>query len=157
MAGATAGERIMSSTWTAEYERTPTGKLRAVGLPDDQRVYASWIHWASLIAWVSVVASSGVAFVIPALVSLAMWQIRKADGAFIDDHGREALNFQISLVLIGLILIPLVLCGVGVIGFIVLPFFGIIGTILAGTAALRSEIFRYPACIRVIPDRPKTA
>ena len=144
--------------WTAAYERTAKGKLRAVNLPEDQRVYASWIHFGSLIAWASsVFFSSGIAFAVPPLVALAMWQIRKTDSAFIDDHGREALNFQISLVLIGLILIPLVFCGVGIVGFMILPFFGIIGSVLGGVAALRSELFRYPACIRLIPDRATAA
>ncbi len=149
MATATMG----TSSWTPAYERTEKSKLRAVDLPDDQRIYASWIHFGSLIAWASsVFFSSGIAFVVPPLVALAMWQIRKADSEFIDDHGREALNFQISLILIGLILIPLVFCGVGILGFMILPFFGIIGGVLGGVAALRSEVFRYPACIRVIKD-----
>ncbi|MEL7485535.1 MAG: DUF4870 domain-containing protein [Planctomycetota bacterium] len=152
MATASMGTNATSSGWAPSYERSANGRLKAVDLPHDQRVYASWIHWASLIAWASVPASGGVSFAIPALVALAMWQIRNRDSEFIDDHGREALNFQISLVVIGLVLIPFVLCGIGVVGLIALSVLAVVGTILGGLAALRSEVFRYPACIRFIKD-----
>lgn len=140
------------------YEVDPaSGVARALNLPDDQRTYAAWIHWGSCIAMASVIFSSGVAFIVPPLVALAMWQIRKADHVFIDDHGREALNFQISLILLGLILIPITIltCGVGAVLYIGLPILGIVGCILAGLAAGRGEYFRYPMTIRVIPAAPR--
>ncbi len=151
---ATMGTSANESGWTASYERAPSGRLRAVGLPDDQRYYASWCHWGPLIAAVSVIASSGITFVIPPLVALAMWQIRNKDSEFIDDHGREALNFQISLVLLALILVPITIftCGVGAALYIGLPILAILGGILGGMAANRGEVFRYPICIRVIKD-----
>jgi YD repeat-containing protein len=149
-----------ASGWTAAYERTASGRLRAVDLPDDQRQYASWCHWGPLIAAVSVIASSGITFIIPPLVALAMWQIKNSDSEFIDDHGREALNFQISLVLLGLILVPITIftCGVGAVLYIGLPILAIVGGIMAGLAANRGEVYRYPMCIRLIKDpTPPTA
>ena len=154
------GSSSNGSGWTPAYERTSDGKLRAVDLPDDQRYYASWCHWGPLIAAISVMLTSGITFIIPPLVALAMWQIRNKDSEFIDDHGREALNFQISLVLLGLILIPITIltCGVAAIGYIGLPILAIIGGILGGVSANRGEVFRYPMCIRVIKDpTPPTA
>lgn len=160
MATATMGTDSNKSGWTPAYERAANGRLKAFGLPDDQRHYASWCHWGPLIAAVSVIASSGVTFVVPPLVALALWQIRNNDSEFIDDHGREALNFQISLLLLGLILIPLVIltCGVAAIGYVGLPILAIVGGIMGGVAAGRGEVFRYPMCIRLIKDpTPPTA
>ncbi|MEO1716733.1 MAG: DUF4870 domain-containing protein [Planctomycetota bacterium] len=153
MATGTTGT-MGTSSWTPGYERTANGKLRAVDLPNDQRVYASWIHWASLIAWISVPVSSGIAFAVPPLVALAMWQIRKADGEFIDDHGREAVNFQISLVLLGLIvfIVGFPTCGAAWLLYLPLFVLSIVGVVMGGLAALRSEVFRYPASLRVIKD-----
>ncbi|MEM8757868.1 MAG: DUF4870 domain-containing protein [Planctomycetota bacterium] len=135
------------------YEVDPgRGVAKAVNLPDDQRSYAAWIHWGSLIAWVSVPFSTGIAFFVPPLVALVMWQIKKTDHPFIDDHGREALNFQISLIIIGILLIPVAVltCGIGAVLYLAPTVLGIVGGILAGLAANRGEYFRYPACIRVI-------
>ncbi|MEM9662401.1 MAG: DUF4870 domain-containing protein [Planctomycetota bacterium] len=150
MATATMG----TSGWAANYERTANGRLRAVDLPNDQRVYASWVHWASLIAWIIVPASSGIGLAAPPLVAFAMWQIRKADSEFIDDHGREAVNFQVSLVLLSLIVLVAGFPTCGAAWLLYFPLFvlSIVGVIMGGVAALRSEVFRYPASLRVIKD-----
>ncbi|MEM9166763.1 MAG: DUF4870 domain-containing protein [Planctomycetota bacterium] len=145
------GERSERASYEVDSAK---GVARAVDLAEDQRAYASWIHWGSLIALGSVIFSTGIAFFVPLLVALAMWQIRRNDHPFIDDHGREALNFQISLILLGIILfvaallltfgtaLPLVVFG--------MPVLGIVGCIMGGLAAGRSEYFRYPMCIRLI-------
>jgi uncharacterized Tic20 family protein len=40
-----------------------------------------------------IVVLTAIAFAIP----LVMWLVKKDKSSFIDDHGREALNFQITL------------------------------------------------------------
>lgn len=129
-----------------------SGRAKATGLTDGHRSYAAWCHFGPLIAGISVMATSGITFVIPPLVALALWQIKSSDSQFIDDHGKEALNFQISLILLALILIPITLltCGVGAILYIGLPVLMIIGGIFGGIRASKGEFFRYPMCIRVI-------
>jgi uncharacterized protein len=115
--------------------------------------YAMWIHLAGLISWVVAVLSSGVAFFVPALVVMVMWFARRHDSVYIDDHGREALNFQISLVILGIaaVIVGLLLCGVGLV--VTIPAFGllsVVGSIMGAVSAHRGEYFRYPACIRFI-------
>ncbi|HED54597.1 MAG TPA: DUF4870 domain-containing protein [Phycisphaerales bacterium] len=129
-----------------------TGEVQAVGLSDAHRVYAGWCHWGPLIAWISVAASSGIAFIVPPLVALTLWQIKKAESPFIDDQGREALNFQISLILLGLILIPVTLltCGIGAILYIGIPILAIVGGIIGGVRASKGIYFRYPMCFRLV-------
>lgn len=129
-----------------------SGQAVATGLTESQRSYASWCHWAPLIANVSVIASSGITFIVPPLVALAMWQIKNNESTFIDDQGKEALNFQISLILIALILIPITIltCGIGGILYIGLPVLAIIGGIMGGVAAAKGRYFRYPMTIRLI-------
>jgi len=84
-----------NSSPTEGYSVDPaTGVASATGLTDSHRTYASWCHWAPLIAQISVVASGGISFFVPSLVALAMWQIKNKDSQFIDDQGKEALNFQ---------------------------------------------------------------
>jgi hypothetical protein len=129
-----------------------SGVARATGLSDEHRVHASWTHWIALIGWISVVATGGTLFMVPSLLAMTMWLVKKDKSPFVDDHGREALNFQLSLLLLGVLLIPvsILTCGVGAVLYVALPVLTIVGTVLAGTAALRGEYFRYPVCIRMI-------
>jgi len=129
-----------------------TGRAKATGLTDMHRSYAAWCHFGPTIAAVSVIFSSGITFIIPPLVALAMWQIKNSDSQFIDDHGKEALNFQISLILLTLICIPLIFaCGIGIPLLLVgIPALAITGGVLGGIRASKGDFFRYPMCIRVI-------
>ena len=145
-------EAVPNNSSPAEgYSADPaTGAAFATGLTDNHRIYASWCHWAPLIAQISVIASGGISFFVPSLVALAMWQIKNKDSQFIDDQGKEALNFQISLLLLGLIFIPLIFCGVGVILLMALPFLAIVGGIMGGIQSANGTYFRYPMCIRLV-------
>lgn len=87
----------------------------------------------------------------PVVPALVMWLIKRHESPFIDDHGKEAVNFQISLLIysvIGGLLVPF--CFVGVPVLIATYVLGIAGMIMAALAANRGEYFRYPATIRLI-------
>lgn len=129
-----------------------SGQAVATGLSEGNRSYAAWCHFGPTIAAASVIFSSGVTFIIPPLVALALWQIKNDESAFIDDQGKEALNFQISLVLLALILIPITIftCGIGGVLYIGLPVLAIVGGIMGGVAASKGQYFRYPMCFRVV-------
>lgn len=118
-----------------------------------QRQYAMWNHLGPLIAYAVALGTSYSTFFIPAIVALALWMARRDEAQFLDDHGREALNFHISLVLLGVasVIVGVLLCGVGVV--VTVPaviLLGIIGGITGAVAAHRGEYFRYPACIRFL-------
>lgn len=118
-----------------------------------ERTYAMWIHLASLLAWVLAAASQGIGFWVPILVAGVMWSARRRDSPFIDDHGREALNFQISLILMSFIavFVGMMLCFVGLAVTVpAVAVLGIVGSILGAVAASRGQYFRYPATIRFI-------
>lgn len=109
----------------------------------EERTYAMLVH-LTLILY----------HVIPLLVvaPLVMWLIKRESSPFIDDHGKEAVNFHITLViyaLLSLVLTPA--CGVGLVLMLGVYVLGIVGMILGAVAAHRAEYFRYPMCIRLIP------
>ena len=84
------------------------------------------------------------------LVPLIIWLIKKDQSKFINDQGKEALNFQITM------LIANVVAGASMlllIGFVLLPaviVVNIVFCILGGMAANRGEAYRYPVNIRMI-------
>jgi hypothetical protein len=89
---------------------------------------------------------------------LVVWLVKKDEMPLVDDQGKEALNFQISLtiyllvaaaisgilimVVIGIVLLPLVIVG--------FPIFGTVMAIIAALKANQGEAYRYPFCIRFI-------
>jgi uncharacterized Tic20 family protein len=91
---------------------------------------------------------------------LILWLIKKDESRFIDYHGKEALNFMISLLIYSLGLMALtIVVGVLTLGlgfFILFPvyFILIIGSlvleIMACLAAYRGEWHRYPFALRLI-------
>jgi uncharacterized Tic20 family protein len=87
---------------------------------------------------------------------LVVWLIKRNESAFVDDQGKESLNFQISvtiytlpLMVLGIIL-TIVFC-IGIILIIAAAGIGIaalVFTILAAVKASNGEAYRYPCTIR---------
>jgi hypothetical protein len=81
---------------------------------------------------------------------LAVWLTRRDRDPFIDQAGREALNFGISIAIYGslmlvaaLMLVGIPLLVVGVIGWVVLAS-------LAAVKASQGQSYRYPLTIRLV-------
>jgi len=89
---------------------------------------------------------------------LILWLVKKDQSPFIDHHGREALNFQITKLIyfFGGGMLTVVLMFVGGIGIVLFPLLFImailmiIAEIMAAIAANRGEWYRYPCCIRIV-------
>lgn len=81
---------------------------------------------------------------------LVIWLIKKDESQFVAHHAKEALNFQISMLIyfIGAGILCLLL-----IGFLLLPIlalFNLIVIIIATISASKGEAYRYPLTIRFI-------
>jgi uncharacterized Tic20 family protein len=90
---------------------------------------------------------------------LIMWLVKKDESRYCDYHGREALNFSLTLFIFNLIaatiigVITVVTCGFGAVFFPLLLGIGIYGLvmhIIALSAANRGEWYRYPMTFRMI-------
>jgi uncharacterized protein len=123
--------------------RTANGRLVDPQAQEWERLYATFTHLSLLMVHV----------LIPVVPALVMWLIKRDRSPYLDDHGREAVNFQISLCLYAVIIIPIVgllTCGLGWLLYVPLYVVGIVGMIMAAVAAHRGEYFRYPATIRFL-------
>jgi uncharacterized Tic20 family protein len=81
---------------------------------------------------------------------LIVWLAKRADSPEIDEHGKESLNFQISMLIYNVI--AGVLCLV-LIGFIILPILHILNLVLVIIASIQAsegKFYRYPITIRLI-------
>lgn len=82
--------------------------------------------------------------------ALIIWLIKKDQSAFVDEQGKEALNFQITMliafvgawilmfVLIGALLMPLLLVA------------NLVFCVVAAVAVSKGGHYRYPVCIRLL-------
>ncbi len=81
---------------------------------------------------------------------LIVWLIKKDQSPFVDYHGKEALNFQISLFIYWIATILLVIVLIGLLLIPVLLVLQILFPILAAVAANKGQYYRYPLTIRII-------
>lgn len=84
---------------------------------------------------------------IPALV---VWLLKKDDSEFIAAQAREALNFQITLLLAQFIAYVLVFILVGFLLLGLIWAFNIIFCIIAAISSSKGEYYRYPFTLRLI-------
>jgi uncharacterized Tic20 family protein len=118
------------------------GKRENTMVTKEERSWGILLHLSGL---------TGMVFPFGNLIApLVLWLIRKDQSTFLDDQGREVLNFQISFsiyIIISAVLIFLL------IGFVILPLVLIAGVVLMIIAAIRvneGTWYRYPLIFRVL-------
>lgn len=145
-----------------------------VPIPERDRTWAMFCHLSAL-AWIPLAALGLPLPFASILVPLILWGIRRERSEFIDYHGRESMNFQISMLIYGLILaivatlllaIGMMIFGAGnadlaAIGVIfaataflgLLVVWGVVQAVFVIVAAVRTNQggwYRYPLTVRLI-------
>ena len=103
--------------------------------------------------WAMICHLSALAYFIPfgqILGPLIVWVIKKDEYPLVDDQGKEALNFQLSILIYQLITIPLVFIVIGIPILIFLGVMNIVLVVVAGINAGRGVPFKYPLTIQLI-------
>ena len=91
---------------------------------------------------------------------LVVWLMKKNQYPFVDDQGKQSLNFQISFTIYGLgvvlLSIPFIILTVGFGLFLIIPLIWLISLIvvifavIAAIAASKGEAYRYPLTIMFV-------
>lgn len=81
---------------------------------------------------------------------LVVWLLKRNDHPFVEEQGKESLNFQISMTLYALVALLLVLAAVGVPLLIGIGVLDVIFVVIASVKTSRGESYRYPLTIRFI-------
>jgi len=84
------------------------------------------------------------------LGALIIWLIKKDQSGFVDDQGKEALNFQITMMIGWVISSVTVVVFIGCLLAPVLFVANLILCIMAGMAASKGQMYRYPFALRLI-------
>ena len=81
---------------------------------------------------------------------LIVWLLKRGDAVEIDAHGKESINFQLSMLIYDAV--AAILCLV-LIGFPILIVLWVLNTVLVIVAAIKAgdgELYRYPLTIRFV-------
>jgi uncharacterized Tic20 family protein len=85
------------------------------------------------------------------LLPLVIWVTQKDKISDLDQHGKQILNFQISLLIYTVICVPLILLfGLGLLGFILLGIGAIILPIMNAIRVNNNETTSYPFSFDII-------
>ncbi|MCL2830239.1 MAG: DUF4870 domain-containing protein [Betaproteobacteria bacterium] len=113
---------------------------------ESERTFGMLVHLLGIVTW----------FIGP----LIIWLMKKEEMPFVNDQGKEALNFQITLFIAGIaiMIVTAVLTAIipilGIIASMLLSIVFWIGAlvllILAGIEANKGKYYRYPFSLRLI-------
>jgi uncharacterized protein len=126
-------------------ETSPSSSSPPVTIPAiaNVRTWCAFIHASALL---------GVFLHFPGhlLPPLILWLVKRDESPELDAHGKEAVNFQISMLIYNLV--AAVFCLV-LVGFVFLAILWILNTVFVIIAAIQAsdgKFYRYPMTIRFI-------
>lgn len=126
----------------------PHDEAPSVGVPTaEERQWAMFAHLSALIGGLLTGHWLGIGCF---LAPLIIWLVKKDTMPFVADQAKEALNFNITVAIAGLI------CGLlmfVLIGFVLLPVLGIVWLVMIIMAAIKANegvTYRYPFALRLI-------
>ncbi|MDQ3413680.1 MAG: DUF4870 domain-containing protein [Verrucomicrobiota bacterium] len=81
---------------------------------------------------------------------LIVWLVKRAESPEIDAHGKESLNFQLSMLIYDAVAVILCFVLIGIPILVLLWILNTVFVIIASIKASEGELFRYPFTIRFI-------
>ena len=111
-------------------------------LSKEERTWGMFCHLSVLIGYVIPGASL--------LAPLVIWLLKREEMPFVDDQGKESLNFQITMFIGFIISFILAFLVIGFLLMILLAIFDLIMVIMAAMKANEGVRYRYPYSLRLI-------
>lgn len=84
------------------------------------------------------------------IVSIILWAIKKDESEFIDFHGKEYVNFTISVIIYSAISGLLCIILIGFVLLAAVAIFSFVVSVIATIKAFNNEYYTYPLIIRFI-------
>ena len=105
--------------------------------------------WGTLCHLTALIVMTGIPFG-HILGPLVVWLLKKNRYPFVNDQGKESLNFQLSMTLYAFVAALLIFVNIGAIMLFGLVVGNLILVIIASVKAFNGETFHYPFKIRFI-------
>lgn len=84
------------------------------------------------------------------IVPLTIWVIQKDKSPFVNDQGKEALNFQITIMIAYAVAIALVFVLLGIPLLLALFVYHIVASVIAAMKSNEGRAYRYPFTLRLV-------
>jgi uncharacterized Tic20 family protein len=111
-------------------------------IPETERNWAMFCHLSTFASLI--IPFGGI------IGPLICWSSKKHESDWVDQNGKAALNFQLSVALYSLICIPLMFIIIGFVLFGAIIILELVCVIIASIKASRGEEYRYPLMIPFI-------
>jgi uncharacterized Tic20 family protein len=121
-------------------------------ITQNDKNYSSITHLSSFAGWIFPFGN--------VIAPLVLWIAKKNESAYIDNHGKAVVNFQLSLILysflLALLIIPITIFTLGlgliavILGIIPVIILIIVSVISASIKATHGEYYQYPFTIEFI-------
>ena len=136
--GGFRARRGTQSTMSDESLPPPPQPSTPTPQPNDDRVLALVAHLAGPF--------------LPVVVALIVWLTRREQSPFLDQHGKEALNFQLASLVVSTAVGISALFTCGLTGVLLPPLWlvQLVFAILASVKANEGQPYRYPVSLRLI-------
>lgn len=108
----------------------------------DERQWAMLCHLSAMLLYAGLVGGI--------VVPLVIWLLKREGRPFVDDQGRETVNFQITIVLGLCLAFPLCFFIIGIPIVVGLMLYHFIATIVAAVRSSEGVRYRYPFALRLI-------
>lgn len=113
-----------------------------LAIDSESRKWGMWCHLSSLIGFLLPFGSI--------IAPIIIWQMKKDVSLFVDEQGKESVNFQISMTIWMILSCVLAIVVIGLVFLAILAVLSIVWIIMAGVQANEGKLFRYPLTIRFI-------
>lgn len=109
----------------------------------DERLWGMLCHLTALVAVLGIPFGNIVG-------PLVVWLIKKNSSPFVDEQGKNSLNFQITVAIACLVSIPLMFLGIGILLLVAIGIADLVFVILASVKANQGESYKYPVMLKFI-------
>lgn len=142
------------SSFNASFNQPPpASEPPADGHSAEARQWATFAHLSALVGGLLTSAVGGWGTFVGPLI---IWLVKKDTMPFVDDQGKEALNFNITvgIAMFALLLLSILTLGIGLLiaipGWIIIGITWLVLTIIAAIKANEGVAYRYPLTLRLI-------
>lgn len=126
----------MSDQNIPPYQSGDNPQVPWTSVSSDEKLFAIFAHIGTIIS----------SFLIP----LIIWLVKKDDSKFVDYHGKEALNFQITMFLGYILGFILAFVVIGIFILFACWILSLVCAIIAALKANEGQPYRYPVSWRII-------
>jgi len=117
----------------------PAALVLEPAIDRDERMWAMFCHLAAIVGGFLPVLPMG-----NILGPLIVWLVKKEEFPFVDEQGKEVLNFEITMTIAAFVCIPLVFLLIGIPLLLAIVIFNLVMNIIGAVKTNEGVHFRYP-------------